>query len=195
MKYELLEENADAIDKSILGSIESILFFSGEAIKIEQIRKALELNSEDFERYLEILLLRYSKEDSGITLIRMDDSVQLVTKSDYYPIVSKALSLEKKRSLSKAGAEVLAILAYKAPLTRIEIDQIRGVNSTGSLQRLLDQGLIEECGQKDVIGKPNLYRTTNQFLKLAGIQSLEELPSFEYFKEKVKNNEDSNEPG
>lgn len=192
-KYLLQEENAQALnDNKILSAIESILFFSGEAVELDKIKEALELESSLFDKILDKLKLKYSKEDSGLQLLFIEDSIQLVTKKENYSYIQKALDLEKKKNLSKAGAEVLAILAYKAPLTRLEIEQIRGVNSSGSLQRLIDQGLVEACGKKDVIGKPNLYKTTEQFLKLAGIQSLDELPSFDYFNESLKI-EDSDE--
>lgn len=166
--------------------IESILFIAGEAVSLRDIKKAYPFFTVELDEVLEFLLKKYSQESSGIELIVTDDTLQLVSKAQNYDYVRKALEVEQRKPLSKAAYEVLSIIAYNEPITRIEIEEIRGVNSKSAVQRLLDLELIEECGRKEVPGLPYLYKTTFLFLQMAGINSLKELPSFEKFKEKLK---------
>lgn len=184
MKYEYSNEQMAFLKEQArcrLGKLEGILFASGEPVPIENIAVALELTPEETEECITALAQAYASPERGIRLIRLNEGVQLVTKQSVYDAVKLALSREHRRTLSKAGYETLAITAYRQPVTRVEIDAVRGVNSSGAVQRLVDQGLLTECGRRDVPGHPYLYETTPLFLKLAGISSLDELPSYEEF--------------
>lgn len=168
---------------ALSSQIESILFAAGEAVEKRELIKRLRVDRDTFSRALEELRERYKK-DSGIVLSETKSTLKLTTNPDNFEVVKRVLNLEENKKLSKAGAEVLALIAYRAPITRIEIDAVRGVNSSGALQRLIDQGLIKECGRKDVPGKPFLYETTDDFLRFAGIMKREDLPSFDNFNKK-----------
>ncbi len=172
-----------------LSIIESILFLNGDPVEFGKLQESLNLDSVELDLLIKKLNQKYSSEDSGIRLVNTDNTLQLVTKPENYEFILQTLKTEKKKPLSKAAYEILAIIAYNEPITRIEIEKIRGVSSISTLQRLLDLNLIEECGRKDVPGLPYLYQTTELFLQMANIKSLEELPSFENFKEKLKKHE------
>lgn len=127
---------------------------------------------------------RYDKTASrGIKLIMLNDMYQLVTKPCNGEYVQKLLKKNVRQSLSQASLESLAIVAYKQPITRVEIDEIRGVKSESALQRLIERGLIEEVGRMDVIGRPILYGTTNEFLRYFALNDLDDLPSVGLFNE------------
>lgn len=164
------------------GLVEAILFAAGEGVRLRDIQKRLELTGEKLEEVVSRLMKSYQKSARGIRLIRAGGTLRLVTKSEYYPQVAQVLGRSQKKTLSRASAEVLAIVAYLQPVTRIDIDQIRGVGSASALQRLTDLGIVEECGKLEVAGHPRLYRTTDAFLRLAGIENLTELPDYDSFR-------------
>ncbi len=178
------------VDSKQISQIESVLFVSGQPVELDRLKESLNLSSNELSELLIQLHIKYQSNDSGLQLKVTADTVQLVTKPENYEFIQKTLKTERKRPLSKAAYEVLAIIAYTQPTTRAELEYIRGVNSVSALQHLLDLGLVEECGRKDVIGNPYLFKTTELFLQTANINSLDELPNLESFKESLNlNNE------
>ena len=127
----------------------------------------------------------------GVKLVKADDTYQLTTRSEYFDYVKKVLTNYNTTTLSQAALETLAIVAYKQPVTRLDIELVRGVKSSSSLDLLIDRGLVEQAGKlEDVIGKPMSFKTTNEFLRLAGIENISELPDFENFINDLENHID-----
>ncbi len=155
---------------------ESILFAAGEPIHIDRICLALGTDRPRAEEALRRLGDYYAFERRGIRLVRMEDSYQLCSSPDYAEIIRRAFEIRKTAKLSQPALEVLAVIAYYQPVTRAQVDQIRGVDSTYTVGLLLDRKMIEECGRLQVPGRPRLYRTTQTFLRSFHISSLEELP-------------------
>ena len=155
---------------------EAILFASGEPVGIERICVALELDRETAALLLHRLEDHYGYERRGVRLVRMEDSYQLCSAPDYADVIRKAFEIRKGAKLSQPALEVLTIIAYYQPTTRAYIDQVRGVDSAYTLGLLLERKLIEECGHLQVPGRPRLYRTTKEFLRVFHISSLSELP-------------------
>ena len=161
----------------ICGAIEAILYVTGEPIETAELGRALEIEGEQLADALDELEYGYNKEARGFRLLRFGDHVQLGTRSDYAPYIEKLLQPVQKQSLSQAVMETLALIAYKQPVTRAEIEAIRGVKCDYSLQSLLNKQLVCEVGRKETLGRPILYGTTDAFLRHFGISSLEELPA------------------
>ncbi len=159
--------------------LESLLFISGEAIKLKDIAAIIEGSEEFTENLLKELMLRYEAEERGIRLICANDGYQLVTKPKNSNYVQKLLKSNIRQSLSQAALETLAIVSYRQPVTRIDIDEIRGVKSDSAVSTLVEKGLIKECGRMEVAGRPILYKTTEEFLKNFGLSTLSEMPSLE----------------
>ena len=130
----------------------------------------------------------FKAESRGIKLINIDDSYQFVTKPENSEFIQKLLKKNKRQSLSQASIESLAIVAYKQPITRVDIDEIRGVKSESALQRLLERDLIKDVGRLEVPGRPILYGTTDEFLRQFGLQSLKELPSLDLYEDSDADN-------
>lgn len=161
----------------ILGALEAVLFASGEPITIQQLADALNVETAQVYTTLEDLENKYNEnEERGLMLRHVNEGVQLVTKPDYFEATSR---MEKHREikLSNAAMETLAIIAFKQPVTRVEMEQIRGVKVDGVVNTLLDLGLIDEAGHKKTIGNPLLYKTTDKFLTTFGLNSLSDLPN------------------
>lgn len=161
---------------NLLGRIEAILFVSGEAVHVEDLARALGIGKSETEQALNTLRDEYDFAQRGFVLRRFGTQVQLTTRPLYAPDVVRLLQPVQKQSLSQAVMETLAVIAYKQPVTRAEIEQVRGVKCDYSVQSLSTKGLIAEVGRKDAIGRPILYGTTEKFLQHFGITSLEELP-------------------
>ena len=155
---------------------EGILFAAGEPVHIDRICLALETDRPRAEEALQRLADYYAFERRGIRLVRMEDNWQLCSSPDYAEIIRRAFEIRKTAKLSQPALEVLAIIAYYQPVTRAQVDQIRGVDSAYTVGLLLDRNMIEECGRLQVPGRPRLYRTTQTFLRSFHISSLEELP-------------------
>lgn len=161
--------------------IESVLFVSGEPMKLKQIASIIDCNEKYTKEIIEDMMVRYNDNFRGIKLICINDCYQLVTKSENSEFVSKLLKTNSRQSLSQAALETLAIVAYKQPITRIDIDEIRGVKSDRAILTLQEKKLIKECGRLDVPGRPILYATTDEFLKNFSIGNIDELPNIENF--------------
>ena len=165
--------------------IEAILFVSGKPVDIQDIADKLDYDEQDIRKAAEILKEKYQGE-SGIVLLIFNTKLQLSTNSEYSDKVSLVLNPIRERELSKSMLEAAAIIAYKQPVTRLDLEEIRGVNSEYAIQKLLDLGLIEVVGRKDAIGKPVLFGTTDEFLRRFQLSSLKELPNYETLLEQIK---------
>lgn len=163
------------IEQSV-AAVEAILFSSGEPVALARLALALDITEKEASSLCDLLADRLSGENSGITLVRTEDRVQLCAKSEYAELVRAALEMRRPAPLSQAAMEVLTIIAYRQPVTRTYIEQVRGVDSTYTVSTLAGKGLIEECGRLEVPGRPLLYRTTDLFLRTFGLSSLSELP-------------------
>lgn len=161
--------------------IESLLFVSGEPMKLRDIASIIECSLIYTRSLLKELSKQYEDSKRGIKIIKTEDMYQLVTKSENSEFVEKILSINSRQSLSQAALETLAIIAYKQPVTRIDIDEIRGVKSDSAIQKLLERNLIKERGRLEVPGRPILYGTTEEFLKQFDLENLKELPSLSEF--------------
>lgn len=161
--------------------IESILFVTGEPLSLRDIAINLEMPPRYVEEVLNEMILDYEASLRGIKLISIKGQYQLVTKSENSDYIQKLLKKNKRQSLSQASLESLAIIAYKQPITRIDIDEIRGVKSESAIQKLIEKNLIKESGRLDVPGRPILYSTTDEFLRQFELNDLKELPSLDLF--------------
>lgn len=161
---------------SLKGRIEAILYVSGEAVSIRDMAKALQISEPALKKALNEIRDEYDYEQRGFLLKRFGDKVQLATRPLYSEDVVRLLQPIQQQSLTQAAMETLAVVAYKQPVTRAEVEAIRGVKCDYSLQSLMIKGMIDEVGRKDTIGRPILYGTTDKFLSHFGIQTLEELP-------------------
>lgn len=163
-------------ENNVLGRIEAMLFAAGEPVEAAKIAEILELDVENVTKMLASLADIYEERNSGICLIRIDGKYQLCTKEEYADDVRKLLEIKKNTPLSQAAFEVLAIIAYNKTVTKSFIEQIRGVDCSGSIANLVQKGLIEEKGRLDLPGRPLVYGTTDRFLKCFSLNSLEDLP-------------------
>ncbi len=143
---------------------------------------ALEKNEDEIRAIITLLTQKYASEESGIEIIRINDNYQLVTKKEYYEYLYPLLDNRIKPSLSNAALETLSIIAYHPKITRSQIENIRGVNSDGTIYKLLEFELIESAGKLDAPGRPTMYQITDNFLKMFGISNLEELPELPRYK-------------
>lgn len=175
-------EIEQASQKSIYFSIiESILFVSGEPLQLKQIAAIIECSTIFTKELLNEMMQYYNSENRGIKIINSDNSYSLVTKPENSSYIEKLLGVNSRQALSQAALETLAIVAYKQPITRIDIDEIRGVKSDRAITGLVEKGLIKECGRLDVPGRPILYGTSEEFLKYFGLQNIEEIPNISDF--------------
>ncbi|MEQ9764102.1 SMC-Scp complex subunit ScpB [Streptococcus jiangjianxini] len=160
-----------------LSQIEALLFVAGEeGLSIRQLAELLELPPSGLQQSMDKLVEKYQQDkDSALSVLESANTYKLVTKDDYAELLKSYAHTPVNQSLSRASLETLSIIAYKQPITRIEVDGIRGVNSSGAISKLQAFGLVQEIGKKEVLGRPNLYATTDYFLDYMGINSLDEL--------------------
>lgn len=168
-------------ERSYRSAIESILFVSGEPVAIDRLAAALDLPMSWTVELLESLRKEYESGERGLRLLFIRDAVQMASAPENADFIERVMKTTKSRGLSPATLETLAIIAYKQPVTRSEIDYTRGVKSDKPLQILIERGLIEEKGRLEKIGRPMLYGTTDEFLRTFGLRSLEELPDLTTF--------------
>lgn len=157
-------------------AIEAILFTMGEAIELERIAAAIGEDAEATRELIGGMMERYGEEDRGIQIIELDGAFQLCTKASLYETIIKIAHVPKKYVLTDVMLETLSIIAYKQPITRIEIEAIRGVRTDHAVNKLIEYNLVCEVGRLDAPGRPILFGTTEDFLRHFGIRSLEELP-------------------
>lgn len=161
---------------SLAGIIEAILFVCGEPVAVADIAHSLNMTELELEGAVQRLKDAYDLEQRGLKLNRFGGSLQLSIRPEYAPYVEQLLQPVQKQSLSQAALETLSIIAYRQPVTKTDIEAVRGVKSDYSVQSLLGKGLIQEVGRKETLGRPILYATTEKFLSHFGIESLDQLP-------------------
>ena len=162
--------------------IEAILFAAGRIVKTSELIFALEKNEEEIHTIMKSMQEDYKENNRGIEIIQVEDGYQLATKKDLYEYIYPILDKRTKPNLSTASLETLSIIAYNPRITRAEIEAIRGVSADACVYKLLEYGLIEEAGKIDLPGKPMSYKTTDEFLKMFGYQSLKDLPELPRYK-------------
>ena len=161
--------------------LEAVLFAAGDAVTIERLSAALEVAPAELLDAAAALENRYDFENRGIMLLRIEDKLQLASRPMYGPYVRRVTESRRPPALSLAALEVLTIIAYRQPVTRAFIDQLRGVDSGGTLSSLAEKQMIEEAGRLEVPGRPILYRTTEHFLQAFALESLDDLPALPAF--------------
>lgn len=164
------------------GVIEAILFAAGREVKITELMSALEASSEEVITLVESMKEDYKNKNRGLQIVNVGEAYQLCTKQEYYEYLYTIFDKRNKPNLSQAAIETLAIIAYNPKITRAEIEAIRGVNSDGTIYKLLDYNLIEETGKLDAPGRPGTYGVTSEFLRIFGFNNLNELPDLPRYK-------------
>jgi segregation and condensation protein B len=157
--------------------LESVLFSIGDAIHIDKLAEIMELDARTTRNILNNMADKYEHEGRGIKLIELDDSFQLCSKPEYYDYIRKISNKVKDYSLTDVLIETLSIIAYKQPITKVHIEEIRGVNSNHAVNKLVEYQLVEEIGRMNAPGRPVLFGTSHSFLRYFGLQSIDELPS------------------
>ncbi len=182
-KIDLTQYEFDQLSRksTIKSVIESLLFVSGEPLALKDLSNNLEVDSKTIIEIIDEMIKEYNEEGRGITLLAINGGYQLVTKAENSEYIQKLLKRNRRQSLSQASIESLAIISYKQPITRIDIDEIRGVKSESALQKLVEKNLIKEVGRLEVPGRPILYGTTDEFLRQFGLTNLSELPSLDLY--------------
>lgn len=156
--------------------LEAILFTMGEAVEVERLAAVIEEDKDKTKDLLLEMQEEYEKDERGMTLMELDESFQMCTRASMYEYLIKIAKTPRKYTISDSMLETLSIIAYKQPITRAEIERVRGVSCDHAINRLLEFGLISELGRLDAPGRPILFGTTEEFLRSFGVKSLEELP-------------------
>lgn len=163
----------------IESALEGILFASGDPVSLQRLTAVLETDPDSIRTTLKVLADRMRFERRGMRIVEMDDQFQMVSSPEHAELIRKVLEERKPAPLTKAALEVLSIVAYHQPVTRADIERIRGVDSSNTVQILCDKELIEEAGRLDVLGRPMQFRTTSIFLRAFGLRDLGDLPDLE----------------
>lgn len=159
--------------------IEAILFTMGESVELDKIADTIEQDRETTRKIIKNMMVRYEKEDRGIRIIELENAFQLCTKQEMYEYLIRIAKQPKRHVLTDVLLETLSIIAYKQPVTRLEIEKIRGVKSDHAVNKLIEYNLVTEVGRMDAPGKPLLFGTTEEFLRRFSVQSIDELPVFD----------------
>ena len=167
--------------RDIQAVIEAVLFAAGDAVELEKLADIVDVDKRSLREILKKMMDDYNFERRGVHIIRLEDSYQMCTRGEFHDYIAMLAEPRRKQNLSAAAMEVLAIVAYKQPVTRTSIEHIRGVNCDYIVNRLIEKNLIEEVGRLDAPGRPILFGTTQEFLRCFGIAGLEDLPDFESF--------------
>lgn len=162
--------------KEMEAIVEAILFTMGESVEVSRIAKVIEQDTETTRKIIRNLKDKYEAEDRGICIIELEDSFQMCTKKDMYEYLIRIAKQPKKYVLTDVVLETLSIIAYKQPITKIEIERIRGVKSDHAVNKLIEYNLVTEVGRLDSPGRPILFGTTEEFLRRFSVQSVDELP-------------------
>jgi len=183
------------MDKTSIKSIlEALLFINEKPIEVNELAEVLEINRKEINSSLEELSVDYKNRSSGICIVKVAGGYQMCSAPDNETWVKKMYQERSKQKLSTASLETLAVIAYKQPATRVEIEAIRGVNADNMVRKLSELGLIKIAGRKDVVGKPFLYITTRKFLEYFGINTLKDLPKLEEFAALAEKDKINNQP-
>lgn len=159
-----------------LAILEAVLFAVGDSVELSKLAEVIEEDKKATKELLDELKIKYESPENGIELIQLEDAYQLTTKKDTYEALIKIAKTPKRLSLSESVIETLSIIAYKQPITRLEIEAIRGVSCDFAVNKLMEYGLVCELGRKDAPGRPILFGTTEEFLRSFGVSSLKDLP-------------------
>lgn len=159
-----------------LGALEAMLFAHGEPVALDKLADAMRCEPIQVQQLLEKLQRRYDEQTSGLVLLNFEDRWQMATRPFYGEMVKRILDTRRNAPLSPAALEVLAVIAYNQPVSRSFIEQVRGVDSSSTVAKLMERGLIEEAGRLDLPGKPVAFRVTDTFLRVFGLNSLANLP-------------------
>ena len=181
MRCDMKVENKKELKEIVL----SILFVAGDGLDKDFILQKLEISPKELDEIVEELC-KESDGEKGIHVIKYKNKVQLASNPQYAEYISEVLNPVREKSLTRAALETLAIIAYKQPITKLEIEDIRRVNCDYAVQILVDQNMIEVVGRKDAVGKPLLFGTTENFLKRFNLQDLADLPDYEQLLERIK---------
>lgn len=163
-------------EKKYEAIVEAILFTMGESVELERIAKTLELDTERTKKIIEHLMQRYEDDGVGVKIMELDGSYQMCTNGEMYEYLVKIAKQPKKHVLTDVLLETLSIIAYKQPITKAEIEKIRGVSCDHAVNKLVEYNLVCELGRLDAPGRPLLFGTTEEFLRSFGVQSIDELP-------------------
>ncbi len=177
--------------KELIKAFEAVLFASGEPLSIDRFTQVFEITPEKTVSVMDALSKKMEENDSGLKLVRMENTYQLATKNEYADYIKSAFDIRRRTPLSSAALEVLAVVAYNQPVTKSFIEQVRGVDCSGVVTTLIEKGLVEERGRLELPGKPLLYGTTKNFLRCFSLGDLSELPPLP----KDQNGEDVNDLG
>ncbi len=169
----------DATDNKKKAIIEAVLFAMGDSVEIKALADVIEDDKEHVVKLLEEMNEQYMSEERGIYIVQFEDSVQLCTKSDMYEYLIKIAKTPRKMVLTDTLLETLSIIAYRQPVTKLDIERVRGVSCEHALNKLLEYELVTELGRMDAPGRPLLFGTTEQFLRCFGVKSIEELPEMD----------------
>lgn len=165
--------------KKLEAAIEAILFTMGDSVELEKIAFAIEQDKETTRKLIRNMMTKYDDEDRGIRILELENSFQLCTKQEMYEYLIRVAKQPKRYVLTDVLLETLSIIAYKQPVTKIEIEKIRGVKSDHAVNKLVEYNLVKEVGRLDAPGRPLLFGTTEEFLRRFSVQSLDDLPSFD----------------
>ena len=182
VKSVVLEENEANEENQIKNPaavIEAIIFAAGYPMKYDKLAQTLNITPSEVKRYVSELAEKYNDDSHGIMILMFPETCQFCTKEQHLPYIKEALGIKRGGNLSNSSMEVLAIVAYNQPITRSFVDAVRGVDSSYAVSSLIDKGLIEATGRMDAPGRPMLYSTTDKFLRVFGISSINELPEAE----------------
>ena len=157
-------------------AVEAILFASGASVETDRIAEALEISVKETESLITSLIDDYTRENRGITIIKLNKAYQMVSVKEYAPHIRKVMDLRRNTPLSQAALEVLAVVAYNQPVTKAFVEQVRGVDCSGVIGSLTTKGLVEEKGRLELPGRPLLYGTTENFLRCFNLEKIEDLP-------------------
>ena len=163
-------------EKRIMAVIEAVLFAMGDSVELSRLNHVLEIPEKEIREVIARMNEKYKKQDRGIYIVELEDAVQLCTKPELYEYLIKVAKAPRKYVLSDTLLETLSIIAYKQPVTRLEVEKIRGVSCDHAVNRLLEFNLIQELGRLDAPGRPLLFGTTEEFLRTFGVKSLGDLP-------------------
>ncbi|MCR5216337.1 MAG: SMC-Scp complex subunit ScpB [Lachnospiraceae bacterium] len=158
-------------------AIEAVLFTMGDAVEVSKLAAAIDQDEETTKKIVRNLMDRYEASDRGIKIIEVENAFQLCTKAEFYENLIRVASQPRKYQLTEALLEVLSIVAYKQPITKLEIEKIRGVNSDHAVSRLVEYNLVGEVGRLNAPGRPMLFGTTDDFLRAFGVSSVADLPT------------------
>lgn len=163
-------------DEYLTSALEAILFSVGESVSVDRLATALEMEKKTLVKQLENIIYNYNNSDRGIKIVELDGSLQLCTRNEYYGVLAKIVNTPKKLSLTDVVLETLSIIAYKQPITRPEIEAIRGVSCVHAINKLIEYNLVQEVGRMDAPGRPIMFGTTEEFLRCFGVSSTNDLP-------------------